>query len=207
MSRLSHSLACCCSDEACTSGQLVIASRESQYKILHFHHAGLDKLGEVFQQWKCCRETQLKDQVGVTAKKGQLWVYFYSETREFSIQIFALSVRCQSRNPACSFPSRGPPCRLLRPTQRKSFIGGWMSPLGCVTSITAGRWRRSTNYVRYVCVHMHTSSVLGQHKRLLLLSKQSNIFLIFPLIHTNWKSFRNSSPACSTFSFSQHPSL
>ncbi|TRZ01375.1 hypothetical protein DNTS_034928 [Danionella cerebrum] len=51
------------SDEACTSGQLVIASRESQYKILHFHHAGLDKMAEVFQQWKCCRETQLKDQV------------------------------------------------------------------------------------------------------------------------------------------------
>uniref|UniRef100_A0A8D3C8L7 TBC1 domain family, member 16 n=1 Tax=Scophthalmus maximus TaxID=52904 RepID=A0A8D3C8L7_SCOMX len=51
------------SDEACTSGQLVIASRESQYKILHFHHAGLDKLAEVFQQWKCCRESQPKDQV------------------------------------------------------------------------------------------------------------------------------------------------
>ncbi|XP_070779850.1 TBC1 domain family member 16 isoform X1 [Enoplosus armatus] len=56
------------SDEACTSGQLVIASRESQYKILHFHHAGLDKLAEVFQQWKCCRETQLKDQVGLQSK-------------------------------------------------------------------------------------------------------------------------------------------
>lgn len=53
------------SDDACTSGQLVIASRESQYKILHFHHAGLDKLAEVFQQWRCCRETQLKDQVGL----------------------------------------------------------------------------------------------------------------------------------------------
>lgn len=64
-SSLYHSLWCCCSDEACTSGQLVIASRESQYKILHFHHAGLDKLAEVFQQWKCCRETQLKDQVGL----------------------------------------------------------------------------------------------------------------------------------------------
>uniref|UniRef100_A0A4W5RJA2 TBC1 domain family, member 16 n=1 Tax=Hucho hucho TaxID=62062 RepID=A0A4W5RJA2_9TELE len=51
------------SDEACNSGQLVIASRESQYKVLHFHHAGLDKLAEIFQQWKCCRETQLKDQV------------------------------------------------------------------------------------------------------------------------------------------------
>lgn len=56
------------SDEACTSGQLVIASRESQYKILHFHHAGLDKLAEIFQQWKCCRETQPKDQVGLPSK-------------------------------------------------------------------------------------------------------------------------------------------
>ncbi|XP_068606366.1 TBC1 domain family member 16 [Brachionichthys hirsutus] len=53
------------SDETCTSGQLVIASRESQYKILHFHRGGLDKLADVFQQWKCCRETQLKDQVPV----------------------------------------------------------------------------------------------------------------------------------------------
>eukprot|EP00062_Callorhinchus_milii_P004583 gi/632943114/ref/XP_007886780.1/ PREDICTED: TBC1 domain family member 16 isoform X1 [Callorhinchus milii] len=51
------------SDEACTCGQLVIASRESQYKVFHFHHGGLDKLGEVFQQWKCCTETHHKDQV------------------------------------------------------------------------------------------------------------------------------------------------
>ncbi|NXF24413.1 TBC16 protein, partial [Rhodinocichla rosea] len=50
------------SDEACTCGQLVVASRESQYKIFHFHHGGLDKLSEVFQQWKYCTETQLKDQ-------------------------------------------------------------------------------------------------------------------------------------------------
>lgn len=34
-------------DENCTSGQLVIASRESQYKILHFHHGGLDHLAQV----------------------------------------------------------------------------------------------------------------------------------------------------------------
>ena len=40
------------SDDACTSGQLVIASRESQYKILHFHHGGLDRLAEVFADWK-----------------------------------------------------------------------------------------------------------------------------------------------------------
>ncbi|XP_056144638.1 TBC1 domain family member 16 isoform X2 [Lampris incognitus] len=88
------------SDEACTSGQLVIASRESQYKILHFHHAGLDKLAEVFQQWKCCRETHLKDQM---------------------------------RSLACSFPSVGPPCPRRRPTQRKSFTGGSMSPPGSAT--------------------------------------------------------------------------
>ncbi|XP_047688814.1 TBC1 domain family member 16 isoform X1 [Prionailurus viverrinus] len=50
------------SDEACTSGQLVIASRESQYKVFHFHHGGLDKLCDVFQQWKYCTETHLKDQ-------------------------------------------------------------------------------------------------------------------------------------------------
>ncbi|XP_054988272.1 TBC1 domain family member 16 [Sorex araneus] len=50
------------SDEACTSGQLVVASRESQYKVLHFHHGGLGKLSDVFQQWKYCTETHLQDQ-------------------------------------------------------------------------------------------------------------------------------------------------
>ncbi|KAM8796868.1 TBC1 domain family member 16 isoform 2-T2 [Eudromia elegans] len=50
------------SDEACTCGQLVVASRESQYKVFHFHHGGLDKLAEVFQQWKYCAETHLKEQ-------------------------------------------------------------------------------------------------------------------------------------------------
>lgn len=34
-------------DNNCTSGQLVIASRESQYKILHFHYGGLDHLAQV----------------------------------------------------------------------------------------------------------------------------------------------------------------
>lgn len=51
------------SDEACTSGQLVVASRESQYKVFYFHHGGLDKLPDVLQQWKYCAETHLKDQV------------------------------------------------------------------------------------------------------------------------------------------------
>lgn len=41
------------SDNDCTSGQLVIASRESQYKILHFHHGGLDHLAQVLHQWHC----------------------------------------------------------------------------------------------------------------------------------------------------------
>ncbi|XP_034942229.1 TBC1 domain family member 16 [Chelonus insularis] len=38
-------------DPACTSGQLVVASRESQYKILHFHHGGLDRLATILHQW------------------------------------------------------------------------------------------------------------------------------------------------------------
>ena len=40
------------SDDKCSSGQLVIASRESQYKILHFHHGGLDRLADTFTDWK-----------------------------------------------------------------------------------------------------------------------------------------------------------
>ena len=39
------------SDSACSAGQVVIASRESQYKILHFHNGGLDRLAEIFQEW------------------------------------------------------------------------------------------------------------------------------------------------------------
>ncbi|KAL3274477.1 hypothetical protein HHI36_015861 [Cryptolaemus montrouzieri] len=38
-------------DSSCTCGQLVVASRESQYKILHFHHGGLDHLAQVLHQW------------------------------------------------------------------------------------------------------------------------------------------------------------
>ncbi|KAK7066099.1 hypothetical protein SK128_014850 [Halocaridina rubra] len=39
------------SDKDRTCGQLVIASQESQYKIFHFHHGGLDKLAAVFEDW------------------------------------------------------------------------------------------------------------------------------------------------------------
>lgn len=40
------------SNDACNSGQLVIASQESQYKILHFHCGGLDALATILEQWK-----------------------------------------------------------------------------------------------------------------------------------------------------------
>ena len=43
---------------ACTSGQLVVASQERQYKILHFHHGGLDRLAALFDQWDALRGTK-----------------------------------------------------------------------------------------------------------------------------------------------------
>ncbi|XP_064620976.1 TBC1 domain family member 16-like [Lineus longissimus] len=48
------------SDEKFSCGQMVIASRESQYKILHFHHGGLDKLASIFQDWKFFAQPQRK---------------------------------------------------------------------------------------------------------------------------------------------------
>ena len=54
-------------DEQCTSGQLVIASRESQYKILHFHHGGLDHLAQVLHQWHC-----LLHNIKVTPGQGEV---------------------------------------------------------------------------------------------------------------------------------------
>lgn len=44
-------------DNNCTSGQLVIASRESQYKILHFHYGGLDHLAQVIKIYVSSRLT------------------------------------------------------------------------------------------------------------------------------------------------------
>jgi hypothetical protein len=49
------------SDPYCTKGQVVIASRESQYKILHFHHGGLDRLAEIFEDWNLF--AKMKDKV------------------------------------------------------------------------------------------------------------------------------------------------
>lgn len=48
------------SNKECTCGQLVIASRESQYKIFHFHHGGLDKLAKVFEEWKLVLKPKMK---------------------------------------------------------------------------------------------------------------------------------------------------
>lgn len=43
------------SDSERTSGQLVVASPDSQYKIFHFHHAGLDKLADLFERWNAVK--------------------------------------------------------------------------------------------------------------------------------------------------------
>ncbi|EYC34590.1 hypothetical protein Y032_0001g483 [Ancylostoma ceylanicum] len=49
------------SNPECTCGQLVIASPDSHYKILHFHHGGLDKLAELFEQWSAIKAKSVKD--------------------------------------------------------------------------------------------------------------------------------------------------
>jgi len=48
------------SDSNYSKGQVVIASRESQYKILHFHHGGLNKLAEIFEDWNLFAKTREK---------------------------------------------------------------------------------------------------------------------------------------------------
>lgn len=44
-----------------TSGQLVIATCDSHYKILHFHHGGLDKLAQLLEQWSAIKPKAVKD--------------------------------------------------------------------------------------------------------------------------------------------------
>ncbi|XP_039299730.1 TBC1 domain family member 16-like [Nilaparvata lugens] len=48
-------------DAESTKGQLVVASRECQYKILHFHHGGLERLATVLQQWNLLSPTTPSD--------------------------------------------------------------------------------------------------------------------------------------------------
>ncbi|XP_054724243.1 TBC1 domain family member 16-like [Uloborus diversus] len=49
------------SNKECTCGQLVIASRESQYKILHFHYGGLDKLAKIFEEFNFLLKSKNKN--------------------------------------------------------------------------------------------------------------------------------------------------
>ncbi|CAB3400402.1 unnamed protein product [Caenorhabditis bovis] len=43
------------SNPECTCGQLVIATLDAHYKILHFHHGGLNKLAFIFEQWSAIK--------------------------------------------------------------------------------------------------------------------------------------------------------
>ncbi|CCD71563.2 Rab-GAP TBC domain-containing protein [Caenorhabditis elegans] len=49
------------SNTECTSGQLVIATLDSHYKILHFHHGGLDKLAYIFEQWSSIKARSVQE--------------------------------------------------------------------------------------------------------------------------------------------------
>ncbi|XP_071965030.1 TBC1 domain family member 16-like isoform X2 [Antedon mediterranea] len=49
------------SDKEERNGQFVIASQESQYKVLHFHHSGLGKLAEILGDWKYAVRNTLKN--------------------------------------------------------------------------------------------------------------------------------------------------
>ncbi|VDO84618.1 unnamed protein product [Soboliphyme baturini] len=61
------------SNHECTCGQLVIANHESQYKILHFHNGGLDKLAQIFEQWSALR---VKSQRNPEVPSNKLSVQF-----------------------------------------------------------------------------------------------------------------------------------
>ena len=56
----------------CTKGEFIIASHESQYKALHFHHGGLDCVAKVLQEWKASLSS------------------FRSKNSELSIRFFTL---------------------------------------------------------------------------------------------------------------------
>lgn len=92
----------------------MVASRESQYKIFHFHHGGLDKLSEVFQQWKFCTETHLRDQV-TQQRMGQTWL------------VRVRSGNASPRTPAPKPVGVGP--------SRDTFL------TGLALGIPLGRWR------------------------------------------------------------------
>lgn len=109
----------------------MVASRESQYKIFHFHHGGLDKLSEVFQQWKFCTETHLRDQV--TQRRVRLtWL-----------------VRARGGNASTRIPAPEPMGLGPSPDTFLTFL------TGLALGIPSGRWRLAVWFVAT------TSNVLG----------------------------------------------
>uniref|UniRef100_A0A0K0EM70 Rab-GAP TBC domain-containing protein n=1 Tax=Strongyloides stercoralis TaxID=6248 RepID=A0A0K0EM70_STRER len=65
-----------------TSGQLVIASRDGQYKILHFHYGGLDKLSSIFEQWNLVKGRSLKNGSPSIISDRHLLIYHPDVNRE-----------------------------------------------------------------------------------------------------------------------------
>lgn len=63
------------SNKECTCGQLVIASKESQYKILHFHYGGLDKLAKIFEEYNFLSKSKNKV---IKTKPMYFLIYWYS---------------------------------------------------------------------------------------------------------------------------------
>ncbi|VDN56250.1 unnamed protein product [Dracunculus medinensis] len=57
-----------------SSGQLVLANRDSQYKILHFHYGGLDKLAQLLQQWSAIKTKSVKDGSPSAVSEQQLLI-------------------------------------------------------------------------------------------------------------------------------------
>lgn len=55
-----------------STGQLVIASRESQFKVFHFHFGGLDKLVSVLEEWNFLKKkSKMRSRTESTASNGQ----------------------------------------------------------------------------------------------------------------------------------------
>ncbi|CAG9534135.1 unnamed protein product [Cercopithifilaria johnstoni] len=57
-----------------TSGQFIIATWDSQYKILHFHHSGLDKLAQILKQWNDIKTKAIKNGLSSTIPDWQFLV-------------------------------------------------------------------------------------------------------------------------------------
>ena len=47
-------------NDACSCGELVIATHESQYKVLHFHYGGLNSIAAILNDWKVMLDKRFK---------------------------------------------------------------------------------------------------------------------------------------------------